>query len=502
MVGTVTQPVTLILGPATYSCVGSTYCITVQGTASKVLGQGSGDGSSVATVLQPSAGFTGNDVIHVEAASPNKFIKAVELANFRIELSLAPNVTGINMLSVRDPSHLHDIEIVNGLALAINIGTSATTSAEISQGIGLDNIYIQTAGCTVGPPPVCPDLTNHTVVNTGSQVMFGPNVKIINNTTKKPTAYSGLVIEQDALGGVGFANDVFGTSIAGYYDCALLTNLLVTVMSGPGGNVMGPGNTFEHCTTGVVLDGLNSTTQSTTKNFVFGNFYPTTTNAVYLNFASDNFVWEATNGNSGTITLTSNSAGNNVVNRDAAAGAIADSGTGNWIVHDLLNNTNSNAEFHNGAIYPGANVFFVASDYTTDGTTNAQTPTGLTIPLPALVATTVSIDCHLVYSQSLVPAALDTFYIKFPLAPTNAIFDAMLETNTNAFIAGQFSANTAATATLVQGTPFASGHKYNLDVHGVIENASQAQNNIQLQVSTPTGADTITIYRDSYCKLF
>ena len=224
--------------------------------------------------------------------------------------------TAINLLSVRDPSHLHDIEIRNGLAGAINIGTSANnsscnppdTNGCLSQGIGIDNTYIQTA--TSGT------LSADQVVVSGNQVEIGPNVKIINSGPN-PNGYSGLVIQPSGLDvGEGLSNSFFAGSVAGYAICVLITSPNVTANAGAQGNVIGPGNSFERCKTatgtgyGVELTGVDSSHQAV-GNYVFGNYYLSTTdNTVYIDQGNNNWIWEK--GAAGNINLTAHSAGNNI----------------------------------------------------------------------------------------------------------------------------------------------------------------------------------------------
>ena len=178
VIGSASQPVTLILGPSFYNCSvpSGGHCFSVQGFGSKIQGA-----SQFATLILPQSGFTG-DVIHVEPCSTPRCSPSqdalidIELSGFRIDLTNVPTVTAINLLSVRDPSHLHDIEIRYGTGRAINIGTStivsncygAGSSGCLSQGIGIDNTYIQTSGATV---------SDNQVVVSGNQVEMGPQRK-------------------------------------------------------------------------------------------------------------------------------------------------------------------------------------------------------------------------------------------------------------------------------------------------------------------------------------
>ena len=504
VVGTPTQPVTVMLGPSFYQCSvpSGGHCFSLQGSGSKIKGI-----SQFATLIQPQSGFTG-DVIHVEPPTTQNSLIDIELSGFRIDLTSAPSATAINLLSVRDPSHLHDIEIRNGTGEAINISTSTTgsTCAQpplpagppcLSQGIGIDNVYIQTAGAA---------LTNNTFVLIGNQVQVGPNVKIIMGQGATDAGnYEGLLIEPlSDTGGEGRGNSFFAGSIGGGYPNCVVISAPGGSNSGAQSNVIGPGNTFESCTGyAVVITGADSG-HSAYGNWVFGNYYAsTTTNSVDMENATNNWVWET--GSTGNITLGTNSRGNNVLYHLRSAGQVVDSGSpgANWIVQDITNNISSNAEFHNGQVLPAKNVVFVSGDFTTDGTTNVQTITGLVMPLTANMALNTSLDCHLSYFQHSGNDVV-TFYVNFGLAPMNAQGSGTMQTAAGVFVgnAWQTAINTAATPAFVSGTPSAITTVWTADFHAFIENPAQAQNNLTIQVKTNTGADTVTVRRDSYCKVF
>jgi hypothetical protein len=222
-----------------------------------------------------------------------------------------------------------------------------------------------------------------------------------------------------------------------------------------------------------------------------------------LENATNNWVWET--GSTGNITLGTNSRGNNVLYHLRSAGQVVDSGSpgANWIVQDITNNTSSNAEFHNGQVLPARNVVFVSGDFTTDGTTNVQTITGLVMPLTANMSLNTSFDCHLSYFQHSGNDVV-TFYLNFGQAPINAQGSGIMQTAAGVFVgnAWQSAINTAATPAFVSGTPSAITTVWTADFHAFIENPAQAQNNLTIQVKTNTGADTVTVRRDSYCKIF
>jgi hypothetical protein len=185
------------------------------------------------------------------------------------------------------------------------------------------------------------------------------------------------------------------------------------------------------------------------------------------------------------------------------AGVISDSGTSNWVAHDIFNTgaLNTNTEEHNGQVFPLGNVAYVATNFTTSSTSFVPI-TGLAIQLPANVAVNLSFECHLIYSQAT-SLALDTFGISFVL-PANAMFTGLMQTAAGSFVGNSANGSFASTPTpIVDGTPLAtSGTILNLDIHGFIENPSPATNNVALLVETSTGGGTITIYRDSYCRIF
>ncbi len=342
-IGSPTSPVTLILGTGKITLTNATGDgFVLNGSGSRLLGQGANS-----TVISPSSGFSG-DVVHVEPAAGQTLMNGIELGEFTIDQTNAPAVTGINLLSVRDPTSLHNLSLTSMTGTAIQITTSPLNGGRLPQGINLRDIYITAYG----------NLTADTVVVTGAQIYIGPNVKIISFGPRGP--FRGLVIKPSpSHKGDGRYNTFFSGAVAGYDTCLSIEAPDTESSTGAIGNIIGPGNTFELCSLAYEMTGVDSFHRAI-NNWAFGNaFVSTAPKIAKLDFANDNFVEETVNGNPGTITLTANSTNNTVFARLATANTISDFGYRN-LIYSLLSTTgfSINGDLHvGGTLYKSAGSF-------------------------------------------------------------------------------------------------------------------------------------------------
>jgi hypothetical protein len=314
---------TLLLGSGTYTFNSNTGDgFVISGSGSRLIGQG-----PINTTVNTTSAFTGT-IIRVEPVSGQNSLNAIEVSGFRVDQTNTPGVTALKILSVRDPSTFHNLDLRFGTGTAINITTSTNSSALIPQGIGLRDIYIQTSSSA---------LTADTVVVTGNQIYLGSNVKIVSNAPAG--VYRGLVIKPTATtNGDGRYNTFFSGAIAGYGTCLSIESATGTgAATGSIGNVIGPGNTFENCSLAYQMTGDSQ--HLAIDNWAFGNqFVSTVTDIAKLDYAQENFIQEITNGNTGTVALTANSLQNTVFVRMGNLNDVSNSGTSN-LVFSMLTNT-------------------------------------------------------------------------------------------------------------------------------------------------------------------
>jgi hypothetical protein len=342
-IGSPTAPVTLILGTGTITLTNTAGDgFVLNGSGSRLLGQGANS-----TVINTAAGFSG-DIIHAEPTGGQPEVNGIEIAGFTIDQTNAPAVTSINLLSVRDPSTLHNLSLTSMTGTAIQITTSPQSGTRLPQGIGLRDIYITAYG----------NLTADTVVVTGAQIYMGPNVKIISFGPHGP--FHGLVIKPSPSNlGDGRYNTFFSGAVAGYDTCVSIEAPDTVSSTGAVGNTIGPGNTFENCSLAYQITGVDSA-HIAIHNWAFGNaFVSTTPKIAKLDFANDNFIEETVNGNVGTITLTANSINNTIFARLANPNTISDAGSAN-LIYSLLSTTgfSMNGDLHvNGTLFKTAGSF-------------------------------------------------------------------------------------------------------------------------------------------------
>jgi hypothetical protein len=151
---------------------------------------------------------------------------------------------------------------------------------------------------------------------------------------------------------------------------------------------------------------------------------------------------------------------------------------------------------------PVQQILRVTADFTTAANTNFQTPSGMSITLPANTALNMAFDCHWSYSQAT--AAADSFGIQSAtIAPTSIMGTATMGTSATAGTSGTLLALASTTATaIVTATPTGATNLI-LDMHGMVENPSNASANIiNFMVKQGTAANVIVIKRGSWCKVF
>lgn len=155
-------------------------------------------------------------------------------------------------------------------------------------------------------------------------------------------------------------------------------------------------------------------------------------------------------------------------------------------------------------IRPTANVFAVASDFTTANNTNLQTITGLSWVLAANLAQNVPFHCSLAYSQATANAAVAFGIQSATISPTNIFAIGMENTSPTAGTQGVLATLSSTTATsIVSATPGATATNYRVELDGYIENPSNASpNTINIMVSTATGADAVTVKRGGWCRIW
>lgn len=164
--------------------------------------------------------------------------------------------------------------------------------------------------------------------------------------------------------------------------------------------------------------------------------------------------------------------------------------------------TTSTPNFAAPAQVAGLNrVYSVTADFLTDGASTSLNPIpGLTWTLPANTALNVPFGCTIAYAQGTGSAAI-TIGPGFTQAPTNAEVMGFIGTNATTIATGA-TLITTATSAGISGTPGAQTTVFPAEIHGFIENPSQAANVVTINIKTATAADSVTIKRGSYCKLF
>lgn len=153
-----------------------------------------------------------------------------------------------------------------------------------------------------------------------------------------------------------------------------------------------------------------------------------------------------------------------------------------------------------------ASFVYLDQDFTTANNTNFQPITGssnnLSWTMPATTAMVLPFACHLVYSQAT-GAVSDSFGLQdVTVAPTTLLASGSMETNTGVPSYGNVIITSTTATAIVTGTPNATATTYNVDLSGLVEQPSNASTSaINIVVKTTTGADAITVKRDSYCRI-
>jgi hypothetical protein len=326
--GSATKPVEIRLPAAKITFTNTSgNGFQLNGSSDKLIGKGTS-----ATTIACATGFTG-DLVRAEPPSGGVNIANIDLHDFRTDVTNCRTRIGLNLLSVTEPSYVHGVDILGGLATSVNITTSTLPGASIPEHITLSDMVVSCNSAGT--------LTADMVINTGNQDTFGPNFYSVA-TACTAGAFRPLVIKPTSgSNGDGRANLVTGSSFQGAGTC-----LSVEAPAGAGtgaiGNVIGPGNTFETCTTGYQFTGADAS-HLATANQGFANFFDSSdTNLFKCDFCQNNFINEKDNGNSGTVTFTANSQGNTgIVRLAGSASDISDLGTANAIWANL-NNSGAN----------------------------------------------------------------------------------------------------------------------------------------------------------------
>lgn len=151
-------------------------------------------------------------------------------------------------------------------------------------------------------------------------------------------------------------------------------------------------------------------------------------------------------------------------------------------------------------VYVAGNRAFVNPSFAGAANTSLQNITGLSFTLPDSLAVSVSFSCYLQYAQAVATAPV-TIGVSFSQPPTQAQIQGTIYTSASAFQAGRNGTTTTTPIGIVTGTPSAVSTLFPAEIHGFVENPSQAANTINIMIQTGTGADTVSVQRDSYCVL-
>jgi len=341
--GSATAPVTLKLGAGTITFSNSSGDgFVLAGSGSRLIGEG-----PLQTLLTTDSGFSG-DVVHVEPGSDltTSGVDGIELGYFGCDVSNSPTAVCVNAVAVRHASSLHNLRLMNMTGIALALTTSSVPGGRISNGTSVRDVYIQTSA---NP------LTSDTVILKGNAIQFDSNNFVY--TPAPQGAYRGLVITPSATSqGDGRGNNVSHSVFEGYGTCLSLESPSAA-SAGPIGNVI-TANWFEKCGLAYEFTGADAMHTALNNKAMANYFASTTSHVARLEFANDNFVQEITNGNPGTVTLTSDSTNNIVFVRGGNAGAVVDSGFGNVVYSNLSDGVHLNRDLHvGGTLYKAAGSF-------------------------------------------------------------------------------------------------------------------------------------------------
>ena len=148
---------------------------------------------------------------------------------------------------------------------------------------------------------------------------------------------------------------------------------------------------------------------------------------------------------------------------------------------------------------------FVASNFTT-ASTSLVAVTGLSWTMPANIQTNAHFDCFGSYQIATAVVAVDFGVQDVTIAPTN-----LQATGTQANTVGaaatvvsgaQIITTTTATS-VTSATPAAITTNYPIELHGMIEQPSNAATSVvQIMVKTANAGDSVTVNRGMYCSVF
>lgn len=149
-----------------------------------------------------------------------------------------------------------------------------------------------------------------------------------------------------------------------------------------------------------------------------------------------------------------------------------------------------------------AQIYYTTSNFTTAANTSLQTITGLTWQLPLNTVLNVPFSCKLTYSQATAVVPISFGLQTDTLTPTNFQGMGQMETALTTVAFGDAKVTNTTATTIVTGTPSAITTIWNAYIDGFIENPSGAATNINVMAQTSNASDLVTVYRDSWCRVF
>jgi hypothetical protein len=121
--------------------------------------------------------------------------------------------------------------------------------------------------------------------------------------------------------------------------------------------------------------------------------------------------------------------------------------------------------------------------------------------MPANIGINFPVSCYLTFQTTGAGASVALGVQDVTVAPTNAVFTGSLQIS-NASIPQGTATFTSTTATQVVGITAGTGAtKWTGELHGFIEQPSNASTSVVNIMADISGGQTLTIFRDSYCRL-
>ena len=193
----------------------------------RIIGEGAGayfqgDGYDRITVIQPSAGFSGTEVIRADPAdnSPSSIYRfGISIQDITIDMTnkTTSQITGILLNSVTNTETFSNIRIINNdSGIALYIGQSANVSSLESDGLVFQNIY--TLWKTGGPTTTLPVLR----IDSANEVAFygckfqGPDASSAGTAAALIVAGSGHTVNDVSFTDCSFTGMETGVKIESY----------------------------------------------------------------------------------------------------------------------------------------------------------------------------------------------------------------------------------------------------------------------------------------------